>query len=89
MDWSTRVRTFLLTGFAVMVAAVSSAPVEAQQGSVGGIVVSQSTGQPLAGASIELVGTNRGTMTNNEGRFLLTGVTGEATLRVTMIGYHS
>src|SRR5690606_9190767 len=52
-------------------------------------VVSQATGQPLAGASIELVGTTRGTMTNNEGRFLLTGGSGEATLRVTMIGYHA
>lgn len=89
MHWSRRIRSTLLTGVAVLTAALLSAPAEAQQGSVGGIVVSQATGQPLAGASIELVGTTRGTMTNNEGRFLLTGVSGEATLRVTMIGYHA
>ena len=87
MHWSRRVGMTLLPAVAAAVAL--SAPAEAQQGSVGGIVVAASTGQPLAGASIELVGTNRGTMTNNEGRFLLTGVAGEATLRVTMIGHHS
>jgi hypothetical protein len=67
----------------------ATAPLHAQEGSVGGIVVTESTGQPLVGASVELVGTTRGTITNNEGRFLLTGVTGEATLRISMIGYHS
>lgn len=89
MDWSRRVRIALCAALAVITTVAWSAPAQAQQGSVGGVVVSQATGQPLAGASIELVGTTRGTMTNNEGRFLLTGVSGEATLRVTMIGYHA
>lgn len=62
----------------------------AQQGAVGGVVVSAETQQPLGGASILVVGTNRGTLTNNEGRFLIPGLAGEAvTLRVSIIGYRS
>src|SRR5690606_29827194 len=89
MHWSRRVRMALLPALAVLATVALAAPADAQQGSVGGIVVAQSSGQPPAGASIELVGTTRGTMTNNDGRFLLTGVSGQATLRVTMIGYHA
>src|SRR5690606_12715141 len=67
MNWSRRVRMALLPALAVFATVALAAPAAAQQGSVGGIVVAQSSGQPLAGASIELVGTTRGTMTNNEG----------------------
>src|SRR5690606_24082335 len=55
---------------------------------VGGTVVSASTQQPLVGAAIEVVGTTRRTLTDQNGRFLLPGLEGtQFTLRVSMIGY--
>ncbi|MGH7476115.1 MAG: SusC/RagA family TonB-linked outer membrane protein [Longimicrobiales bacterium] len=69
---------------------VSTPPADAQQQSVGGVVVSAQTQQPLAGAQISVVGTNRGTIAGPDGRFLVPGITDpEVTLQVTMIGYRS
>ena len=63
-------------------------PALAQETSVGGVVVEEETGRPLAGAQVVVDGTNRGTITGQEGRFLITGVTGtEVRLRVSMLGY--
>ncbi len=66
-------------------------PVEAQQsGSIGGVVVSRGTQQPLSGAQVSLDGTGQGTITGENGRFLIPGVSGgSVTVRVTMIGYKS
>lgn len=64
-----------------------SAPAAAQQ-SIGGRVVSASTREPIADAQIQVVGTERGVISQTNGRFLLLNVPGEqVTLRVTLIGY--
>ena len=61
---------------------------QAQEGSVGGLVVSSETARPLTDATVEVVGTGLGTYTNQSGRFLLTGVPGqEVELRVSLLGY--
>lgn len=58
----------------------------AQQQSVGGTVVEASTRRPLVGAQV--VAGERGMITDNRGRFVITGLSGnEVTLRVVMIGY--
>jgi len=69
-------------------AAVVSA--SAVAGSVTGRVTDAATGEGIAAADIWLDGTNWRTITNREGRFLLTGVKpGAYTLRVRRIGYAS
>ena len=80
----------LITGACALGLAVVSAAPLAAQGTVGGVVTSAETQQPLAGASVQVVGTNLGTITSNEGRFLLTNVSGDrVTLRISMLGHRT
>jgi TonB-dependent SusC/RagA subfamily outer membrane receptor len=66
----------------------SLAPAVAQGGSVGGRVVDEETRHPLAGAQVVVQGTNRGTLTDASGRFLIPGVSGaQVTLAVNMLGF--
>ncbi len=53
---------------------------------VNGTVVSQEDNQPVIGASIMVVGTNVGTVTNAQGKFSLTCPAGKNTLRITYVG---
>ncbi len=78
----------VLVAFAA--ALVGAAPVAAQEGSIGGVVVDEESGRPLSGVQVTVDGTSRGTLTGAEGRFLLTGVSGtEVQLRFAMLGYGS
>ncbi len=73
---------------ALFMLALTNVPVSAQQGTVSGVVVSAETQRPLPDATVEAVGTGRGTYTNQNGRFLLLGLTGtEVTLRIGLLGY--
>ncbi|HRQ52013.1 MAG TPA: SusC/RagA family TonB-linked outer membrane protein, partial [Agriterribacter sp.] len=45
--------------------------------------------EPLAGVSIVIKGTQRGTTTNTDGSYLLTGVDNDATLIISIIGYQT
>ncbi|HUG40807.1 MAG TPA: SusC/RagA family TonB-linked outer membrane protein [Longimicrobiales bacterium] len=75
---------------AVGAALLGAAPAAAQTGSVGGVVVEEDTGRPLAGAQVVVVGTSQGTISGQEGRFLITGVDGtEVQLRISMLGFAS
>lgn len=61
-----------------------------QQATVGGLVVSATTNQPLVGAAVTVVGTTRGTATDRDGRFVLPGVDqAQLELSVSMIGYRT
>lgn len=63
-------------------------PAQAQQGSVGGTVVNEQSLAPLSGVQVTVVGTRQGTITDTDGRFIITGLEGqEVTLRVELIGY--
>ncbi|MGH7481265.1 MAG: TonB-dependent receptor domain-containing protein [Longimicrobiales bacterium] len=76
-------------GVALAAATLVPLPAVAQQtGSVTGSVVSAETGQPMAGVQLVVVGTNVGTVSTSEGRYLLTGVpVGEQTIAARSIGY--
>lgn len=57
-------------------------------GSITGKVIDATTGQPIAGAAVQLVGTTNGAMSGVDGRYLVARVqAGTATLQVRRIGY--
>ena len=56
------------------------------QTKVSGTVTSQEDGQPVIGASVLVVGTQVGTVTDAEGKFSLTVPAGKSTLRITYVG---
>jgi TonB-dependent starch-binding outer membrane protein SusC len=59
-------------------------------GTLSGQVVDQATQQPIPGVQIFLPGTNRGSLTNQQGRYLITNVpAGTVDVRATIIGYSS
>lgn len=60
----------------------------AQQGTITGRVTDAATGGPISSASVQLLGTERGTLTDVDGTFHLTGVAaGTHRVRVSLIGY--
>jgi TonB-linked SusC/RagA family outer membrane protein len=65
------------------------APLEAQStGTITGQVTDQSTGRPLGSVQVFVAGTNRNTLSNAEGRYVLTGVpAGEQRVQAELIGY--
>ncbi|MBO5157546.1 MAG: TonB-dependent receptor [Prevotella sp.] len=56
------------------------------QTQVKGTVVSDEDGEPVIGASVRVVGTNHGTVTDGNGRFSLTCPQGKNTLSITYVG---
>lgn len=63
-------------------------PLHAQTGQVTGMVTSQDTGGPLAGAQVSIEGTSHGALTNDRGRYLILGIpVGEHVLVVQSVGY--
>ena len=56
------------------------------QTKVNGTVTSQEDGEPVIGASVLVVGTQVGTVTDANGKFSLTCPAGKNTLRITYIG---
>jgi TonB-dependent starch-binding outer membrane protein SusC len=73
------------------VVALTLLPVTAQgqqTGTITGTVLDQATGAPIAGGQVTVVGFNIGTITNRDGRYILSNVpAGEREVRVTLIGY--
>lgn len=79
-------------GLAASAAAVAllffAASAEAQQGAVTGQVVGASNLQPVSGAQVFFPNLDLGTITNEEGRYRITGVpAGQHQLRVQVLGY--
>lgn len=59
-------------------------------GSVAGQVVDAESGRPLRNAQVDIAGTARGTLTDQNGSFTITGVQpGQHEVRAQLIGYHS
>jgi TonB-linked SusC/RagA family outer membrane protein len=56
------------------------------QTKVNGTVISQDDNEPVIGASVLVVGTQTGTVTDTNGRFSLTVPAGKSTLRITYVG---
>ncbi|MEM1268568.1 MAG: TonB-dependent receptor [Bacteroidota bacterium] len=62
--------------------------VSAQTGTIAGLVTDATTGDPLPGASLQVIGTNLGNATGLDGRYRIEQVpAGEQTVRVSFIGY--
>jgi iron complex outermembrane receptor protein len=80
-----RFRSTLLAFVAVLVA--GAAPAAAQQGTISGRVVDQETGQPLATAQIQVLGTDLGALAGNDGSFNISVPAGGYSLVATLVGY--
>ena len=66
--------------------AVFAASAQTRTGTISGRVVDES-GHPVAGATVVIVGTQRGAATDNNGQFAITGVTDdEVTVSVSFVG---
>ncbi len=62
----------------------------APTGQISGTIVDSQTNLPIAGASIAVVGTNRGAVTDSSGNFLIKEIPpGNYTLRITGVGYQT
>lgn len=59
------------------------------QKEITGSVVSQEDGEPVIGATVQVVGSNSGAATDVEGKFKLTLPAGKTTLRVSAVGMES
>ena len=83
-------RTLARRAFGLTLLALGALPHAAsarQAGVVSGIVVDARTLQPLPGAQVQVVGQDRGTLTDAAGRFRIDGIgSGPFRLRVVMIG---
>jgi len=56
-------------------------------GTLQGRVIDAETGEPLSGANVQVVGTQRGTATDAEGRFNLRAPAGDLTVETSFVGY--
>ena len=80
----TRIRPFV---FSLLLLTLFSASAFAQTRSVTGRVTVEGSGEPLAAASVSVVGTTLGTYTDDQGRFTLSVPAGPVNLRVRRIGF--
>jgi hypothetical protein len=82
------IRYHWLVAMVIAVAALPALAVAQDAGTVAGTVVEATTQRPLPGVQVTIVGTRLGTLTNQEGRFLITNVpAGTQEVRATLIGY--
>jgi TonB-linked SusC/RagA family outer membrane protein len=71
-----------------LLALAGAAPAAAQQGTIMGQVLDRTSNEPLSGAQVFVVGTSRGALANQDGRYLIQGVpAGQQEVRATLIGY--
>lgn len=73
----------------ILVAFLSPEAVAQNWGRVSGIVIEEETGHPIVGANVVVAGTNFGTATGSDGRYLLNLPEGTYVLRITAIGYRA
>ena len=88
MDYKKTNAPLLLT-MAILAALWTAPTVHAQPWLVRGTVTDAATGQPLSAATVQLAGTYRGTIANDEGEYSLKVQQLPATLKVSYIGYVS
>ena len=75
-------------GAMALALALLAGPLSAQTGSVTGTLINGESGEPLGNVQISIEGTGLGSLSNNQGRFLILNVpTGEREVLVQLIGY--
>jgi TonB-dependent starch-binding outer membrane protein SusC len=73
---------------ALLIAVVPGAVQAQTTGTITGQVVDVATNQPLVGVQMVVAGTNLGSLTNQEGRYIITNVpAGQREVRAALIGY--
>jgi hypothetical protein len=79
----------ILTAMAIVAALLAPSRVLAQgTATIAGTVTDSSTQQPVPGVQVTVAGTQRGTLTDDGGRYALRGLpAGTVTIRVQRIGY--
>jgi hypothetical protein len=68
-----KIRGFIAMGVMVLVGMPVGAAAQ-ERGTITGTVVEQATQRPLSGAQVQVAGTNLGTLTNQQGRYLIANV---------------
>jgi len=72
----------------LIVALLFAVPSFAGLGKIAGVVTDEQTGEPLAGAQVQIVGTAMGAAANADGQYFILNVSpGTYTLRISMMGY--
>jgi len=71
----------------VLATLVASAPVLAQTGSITGRVVAAEGGQPIPHVQVTVLGTGTGSLTRDDGRFVISVRPGTYTVRASRIGF--
>lgn len=76
-------------GLVLLIGCFFATEIAAQgSGRITGVVTDQASGETLAGATVQVVGTNRGVVTDQNGRYNLVNVSaGSVELQVSYIGY--
>ncbi|HEX2896603.1 MAG TPA: carboxypeptidase-like regulatory domain-containing protein, partial [candidate division Zixibacteria bacterium] len=88
MQGRGRQLTVWLLCTALMVTLFATGVFAAATGQIKGTIVDQKTGQPLIGATVLVLGTNRGANTDVDGKYQIRQVeAGTYTLKITQIGY--
>ena len=83
-------RTFLAGALTALAVIGAARPARAQDNSVAGRVVVSGTTEPIRAAQLTVTGGTQGAVTDEEGRFRITGLSGTtATLNVRRIGYRT
>jgi TonB-linked SusC/RagA family outer membrane protein len=72
---------------ALALSALTVSTLQAQRGTIRGVVTEAGTNRPLPHAQVGVVGTTTGAVTDNEGRFSLSVSPGQVSVRVIRIGY--
>ena len=80
----TRIRPFF---FSLLLLTLFSASAFAQTRRISGRVTVAGSGEPVAGASVNVVGTTFGTYTDDQGSFTLSAPDGPVTVRIRRIGF--
>jgi TonB-linked SusC/RagA family outer membrane protein len=72
---------------ALAVSAIAVSTLQAQRGTIRGVITEAGTSRPLPHAQVGVVGTTAGAVSDNEGRYSLAVTPGQVTVRVIRIGY--
>ena len=80
-----RIKYVMLVFMLITISLVSA---QTNSGSISGVVLSKNNGEPLIGVNVIIKGSNRGTITDIDGRFTLQGQIGEI-LQFSYIGYEN
>ena len=79
-----------LSGLISLVFVLGVGSLQAQERTIRGTVVDSANQAPVAGVSVQAVGTNLGAITDNDGSFVIRGApSGDVTLRVRRIGFRT